>query len=93
MMELVDVSDREKQAYQAGFQSGLAGECPNTVFPEFDDPALGRAWTKGWFDGDRSTDHGWIDLVTAEIRGGYRKTAREAAGPLLVLMEGGKAQI
>jgi len=76
-MRLVEVSEQEKQAYEAGFKSGVAGECPNTVAPNFDDVALSSAWTKGWFDGDRSTDQEMIDFIGAEIRAETGKTAKK----------------
>lgn len=58
----------QNAAYQAGYEAGVKGLCPNTVCPyDFGDP-LENDWVRGWFDGDRSTDRDMIQFIRAEVK-------------------------
>ena len=62
-MTQVRLTDAQIEAYEAGWQSGLKGECPNSVCPYGFGHDLQPHWVKGWFDGDRATDREAVAAV------------------------------
>ena len=90
MLNVVDLTEPEKAAYQSGFDAGLRGDCPNSTCPfAFDDP-LSLHWSKGWFAGDRETDSEAIAAVMDELTH-WRPSA--ALGAPLTGARGGEGQI
>lgn len=64
-------SSIQNSAYQSGYEAGREGLCPNTVCPyDLGDPLI-DVWSRGWFDGDRSTDRETIQTIRAEVKAVY----------------------